>query len=296
MLSIIICSISAERLKQLSDNVNKTIGIEYEIIAIDNTVHKWSIAKAYNEGARKAKFPYLLFVHEDISFLTEGWGPIIEDQLSKPDTGVIGFAGSKLKMSLYSGWFQYLDCAVISMYQQLRNSELKRYDVYNSYMDRTFNEVITLDGLALFVRRDVWENYPFDEEMLTGFHCYDLDFSLQIAAIGKYKNYVCCTPKVLICHFSEGNYNEGWFNDTIRLHRTKWRKLLPICTTDYVPNKKKERIEGEKQFNKFVRFLLRTDSPERWSVLKEFLFYSFSLKHIGHCIPHLYHIFVKKKI
>lgn len=39
----------------------------------------------------------------------------------------------------------------------------------------------------MFVRKDVWAKYPFDEELLTGFHCYDLDFTLQIAADRCYK-------------------------------------------------------------------------------------------------------------
>ena len=51
----------------------------------------------------------------------------------------------------------------------------------------------------------LWAKYPFDEELLTGFHCYDLDFTLQIAADRCYKNYVCCSSEVLIEHSSQGN-------------------------------------------------------------------------------------------
>ena len=65
MLSIIICSISPERLQEISQNIHATIGVEHEIIAIDNREKCWSIARAYNEGARQARYPYLFFVHEE---------------------------------------------------------------------------------------------------------------------------------------------------------------------------------------------------------------------------------------
>ena len=54
MLSIIICSVSPERLEQVTRNIHDTIGVDYEIIAIDNREKQWPIARAYNEGASRA--------------------------------------------------------------------------------------------------------------------------------------------------------------------------------------------------------------------------------------------------
>ena len=48
MVSIIICSVSPHLLKDLQQNIAQTIGVEYEIIAIDNREKHWSIAKVYN--------------------------------------------------------------------------------------------------------------------------------------------------------------------------------------------------------------------------------------------------------
>ena len=59
MLSIVICSVLPERLLQISQNIHDTIGVEYEIIAIDNKEKKWPIARAYNEGACQARYPFL---------------------------------------------------------------------------------------------------------------------------------------------------------------------------------------------------------------------------------------------
>lgn len=287
MLSIIICSISPERMRQLHQNINDTIGVEYELIVIDNRDKKWPIARAYNEGAEKARYPYLFFVHEDVKFHSKNWGQFLEDKLKEPDCGVIGFAGTKVMLKCYSGWLQDYSWMVLFLYQGLKNGKTE-FRVSHSFLGQPFEEVISLDGLGMFVRKEVWSEYPFDEKMLTGFHCYDVDFTLQIAAGKKYKNYVCTSPKVLIEHFSEGNLNHSWYKDTIKMHKQKWDRLLPIKVDGFILDKKQEKKLAERCSNSFLRKILATDYPEKKLVLKEFLAYPFSWKHLGHCISNLY--------
>ena len=69
MLSVIICSIEPEKAEEVKANIDKTSGIPHEFIVIDNREKQWPITKAYNEGAKMAKYPYLLFIHEDVFFL-----------------------------------------------------------------------------------------------------------------------------------------------------------------------------------------------------------------------------------
>ena len=103
MVSIIICSVSPHLLKDLQQNIAQTIGVEYEIIAIDNREKHWPIAKVYNYGAQQAKYPYLFFVHEDIRLLSDKWGELIISKLAEPDCGVVGFVGDKARFSWYYG-------------------------------------------------------------------------------------------------------------------------------------------------------------------------------------------------
>ncbi len=282
MLSIVICSIAPELLKQVCQNIHDTIGVEHEIISIDNRDKKWPIARAYNEGARQAHFPFLFFVHEDVRFHTQNWGQFIEDKLREPDCGVIGFAGSKIKFKAYSGWSQFARWKRALLFQGGEDST--KLEVINVVLERPFEEVVALDGLGLFVPQKVWDKYPFDEEMLTGFHCYDLDFSLQIAATKQYKNYVCCSPKVMVEHFSTGTYSRNWYQETIRMHKLKWNAFLPLKVKDLVISKKMLKRCEERSFNTFMRSLLKTDYPEKKVVLGEFLTYSFSWKHLGHSV------------
>ena len=44
--------------------------------AIDNREKQWPIARAYNEGASRAHYPFLFFVHEDVKFHSVGWGKL----------------------------------------------------------------------------------------------------------------------------------------------------------------------------------------------------------------------------
>lgn len=121
MLSIIICSISPERLQEISQNIHATIGVEHEIIAIDNREKCWSIARAYNEGARQARYPYLFFVHEDVKFHSQDWGTVVAEKLAEPSCGVIGFAGTKIMFDCYSGWMQHRRFACTSYLQKKGN-------------------------------------------------------------------------------------------------------------------------------------------------------------------------------
>ena len=285
MVSIIICSVSPHLLKGLQQNIAQTIGIEYEIIAIDNREQHWPIAKVYNYAAQQAKYPYLFFVHEDIRLLSDKWGKLMISKLAEPDCGVVGFVGDKARFSCCSGWYQYCDMSKISYFYQRIKGGKTLFLVENADLNQPFQEVITLDGLGFFVRKEIWKKYPFDENLLTGFHCYDIDFSLQIAS-ANYKNYVCCSNQMLIEHFSQGNFSDAsWFSTTLRLHE-KWKSLLPMKTSDLnISDKKIRKCEELASYDFFKQILKSScDILLKRKVLKMFLWRPFSWKHLKNSI------------
>ena len=284
MVSIIICSVSPHLLKELQQNIAQTIGIEYEIIAIDNREQHWPIAKVYNYAAQQAKYPYLFFVHEDIRLLSDKWGKLMISKLAEPDCGVVGFVGDKARFSCCSGWYQYCDMSKISYFYQRIKEGKTLFLVENADLNQPFQEVITLDGLGFFVRKEIWKKYPFDENLLTGFHCYDIDFSLQIAS-ANYKNYVCCSNQMLIEHFSQGNFSDAsWFSTTLRLHE-KWKSLLPMKTDLNISDKKIRKCEELASYDFFKQILKSScDILLKRKVLKMFLWRPFSWKHLKNSI------------
>ena len=231
MITFICCSINPRYAEGLRANIENTIGdTPFEFIAFDNREAKLGICEVYNTVAEGSKYNNLCFLHEDVKFLDINWGAAIIHKLNEVDCGVIGFAGSVIKMNFPSGW-HINKRNTRQNYVQDFNDPLKpkRPSTKRTNPDKlNYSEVVTLDGLAMFVPKRVWNTHHFDQEYLPGFHCYDIDFTLTIANAG-YKNYV--TNILLIEHFSNGSFSEGWRTDSLRLH-DKWQHLLPMYASN----------------------------------------------------------------
>ncbi len=210
----------------LAQNISESVGVCHELIAFDNREVCHSMCEVYNHCAKSAKYDYLCFLHEDVRFNTPNWGERIVKKLSEPDCGVIGFVGSIIKQSQPSGWYYSRNTRRHRMVQHRVGRPPKNITINPCGED--FAQVITLDGLCLFVRKDVWAEHPFDEDMLKGFHGYDIDFSLNVAQ--KYKNYVTCTIEAE--HFSSGYLDKQWVEAVMLIHK-KWQNKLPMYTPEW---------------------------------------------------------------
>ena len=58
MISIIICSRHPDISASLRENMEETIGVEFEIVTIDNSHGKYSISSAYNRGVERSLYPF----------------------------------------------------------------------------------------------------------------------------------------------------------------------------------------------------------------------------------------------
>ena len=221
-LSVIICSIDPDKCNGCIDALKRTAGITLDIHVTDNRADARPIAEVYNDSANISGSPYLLFIHEDVIISSHGWGRKLLDKLSEPETGVIGFAGSTLRVPVPGGWDQGGPEYMRASLRHIEHGE-ERTMSFGVVDGETFRQVIAVDGLAMAVRRDVWARHPFDEAMLTGFHCYDIDFSLTISMAG-YRNYAYTFG---IIHFSRGSYEEQWLATTYKMLVEKWSPKLP---------------------------------------------------------------------
>ena len=215
MISVIIFSVDSQRVAELQENIEKTIGFPHEVIVFDNRKEKSGLCAVYNRCAEQAAGEVLLFLHEDILFYSCGWGGILFDKATEQETGVIGFAGSSYKSRTESGWMSL---------RPFVHSHLTEKGVRIGMNDNKddFCEVSVIDGLALAVRKSVWEKIRFDEAVFSGFHGYDLDFSFAVSL--EYRNYVCTS--IELEHFSRGSFNAAWWESCKCFHR-KWADILP---------------------------------------------------------------------
>ncbi len=224
MISIIICSKYAELNKLLRENIDKTVGVEYEIIHIDNSQNRYSIFSAYNMGWEKSKYPYTCFVHEDVLFRTQNWGVKVIKHLQNRDCGFVGVAGGPLLTRVPGSWSDNGGFVSIIQSGQKNKKRVHRPHRFKGIS----REAVLLDGVFLCARKELMQTVSFDEDF-NGFHIYDLDVSIKSHLAG-YTNYVIYD--VLLEHFSRGNRNKHYFENLLQLF-DKWSNELPLYTKSY---------------------------------------------------------------
>ena len=248
MISIVICSKSPVLLEQVSKNIAATIGLPYEIVAIDNTKGEQGICAAYNRGARKSKFDLLCFMHEDILFHTQNWGRVVAELLADPSIGLVGVIGSKYLVDAPAHWWggglELCRRRLIDGYADGRQEH-----VLQNPDSEQVSEVVAVDGVWLCTRRHVWQEHPFDGQTFPYFHFYDIDFSAQV-----FQHYrVVVTYSILIEHFSRGNIDHTWVKSALAFFK-KWRHHLPM-STKRLPVEKARQVK-ERAYQAFASRLL----------------------------------------
>jgi glycosyltransferase involved in cell wall biosynthesis len=227
MISIIICSRKKAISEDLSINIEKTIGCEYELIVIDNSENKYSIFEAYNLGIKRSKGDYWCFIHDDILFHTPDWGFHIQEIFERnSQIGLIGIAGAKIKSIMPSGWWDYSHSSgdmVVNVIHRLTDNNIEKQ--YHGFETNNDVEVVSIDGVFMASRANM--NVSFNEK-LKGFHNYDLNLCIEYKRLN-YK--IIVTNRVLIEHFSVGNIDEVWLKSALNFHKL-YKKSLPLYLDD----------------------------------------------------------------
>ena len=228
MISIIICSRTASISDELTQNIDQTIGIPYELVIIDNSDNLYSIFSAYNEGVKRSKYEVLCFMHDDIIFKTKDWGMKVMNRFNSPKLGAIGVAGSPYYAILPGAWWSggYI-CQSIYGEQEL---------AYQPKQDNAL-PVVVLDGVWFCVRKSLFSMIRFDDTTFSGFHYYDMDISLQIQQNG----YKLLNVYDISIQHSSGKLDTIWLNNALLLQK-KWENNLPIFS-EKLPYFKEVTIE-----------------------------------------------------
>ncbi|MDR2791333.1 MAG: glycosyltransferase family protein [Tannerellaceae bacterium] len=252
MISVVIASVKPELSQALRDNIEQTIGVPHEIWIHDNRHTQWGLCRLYNHYARLSQGRYIAFLHEDIHIYTSDWGRILVDFYgANPQAGVVGFAGSTLKTRTLSGWESTAENSRMCLRQHIGKGHVQQ--ICCNVHGEDYAQVLALDGFAFIVPRDVWQQHPYDEALLSAYNQYEIHFSLQVALT--HSNYVCFTIDVE--HFSCGRFERRWYDDALRLHR-KWSDRLPwaigACTARDI-----RRAEARAAY-----MLARAELKHRW--------------------------------
>ena len=225
MISIIICSRKPDITQSLKDNISETIGVEYELVVIDNSKNQYSIFQAYNKGVDKAHGDILCFMHEDILYHTQNWGEKVVAHFKDDSLGLIGVVGTHFLPDTPSGWYNSMVVSGGCIQRETANDEnsaiekrsLQKMDLSNSI------EAVVVDGMWFCIKKGTFYKIHFDDLTFGGFHCYDLDISMQVLEIGLNVRII---SDVLLEHFSYGSFDLEWLQ-SVELFYNKWMNKLP---------------------------------------------------------------------
>lgn len=242
MISIIIASANPQLLQNVKANIDETIGVPYEVLAFENGDGAKGICDLYNEGIRKAKHDILCFMHEDIKFVTNKWGGLVWDAFQQhTKVGIIGIAGSTFKSIMPIGWPSQ-GSHETERCHLLQSSKYTKKDTFHAYLNpqkEQLSRVVVVDGVWMCVRKKVTEEFLFDSNTFKNFHCYDIDFCLSAGTSFE----IAVIYNVLLHHFSEGNIDRAWMEQSLLLY-DKWEDTLPKST---IPLSKRRIRKIEKQ-------------------------------------------------
>jgi hypothetical protein len=240
MISVVICSINESLAQQVKSNIDKTIGVPWQPIIIDNTNPSRAIAEVYNVGAGMSRFSVICFVHEDISFETPDWGrKLVSHFDDDPGLGMIGVAGSNYKSRTLSGWMTFIEsCDRCNILHVDGAGKITRL-YYDQPPAKSLKNVVTLDGVFLCIRRDILANIHFDETMLKGFHLYDLDISYRVSR--QHRVAVCFDIDII--HYTEGgDFGNNWVDHTLKWHK-RYSDQLPVSIDNQADKNYEYRVK-----------------------------------------------------
>jgi GT2 family glycosyltransferase len=167
-ISVICVYNNREKLDQyLISSVNRQDSL-FELLAIDNTQGRHSsAAEILNETAKKARYDYLMFVHQDVAFIADTWLTDAQRSLRHlRNLGAAGVAGNSRRgrvRRVFRG---------IPPLRAIRKKPRKPFPVQ------------TLDGCLMIVPKEVFQKIAFDEKAVSGWYLYTANYCLDLIRAG----------------------------------------------------------------------------------------------------------------
>lgn len=222
-----------ERFKR---NLTDTAGEEIDIIAIENPSGN-GLTSEYNKilELNEAQGRIVLFVHDDIEVLNNGWATTLKRIFKdNPKYGIVGVAGAA-EFDEGGAWWQY----GLKYGQVLHRSEGKSWlTSFSPYFEHDLEEVCVIDGLFIAIDTERVDTKFDDENFQSQF--YDISFCLDNFIEKKTK--IGVTTKIRIAHNSVGSLKPEWY--------TSRNKMIEIYG-DYLPIKMKKQTKNNgKRHNK----------------------------------------------
>ncbi len=231
MISVVVCSNTDPSNTIHSKHIAASIGCRHEYLRIDNTKSSFGICAAYNLGVKKATGDIIVFVHEDVFFITQNWGiKLLQKFDADSSLGCIGVAGTQYLFRDNPFWVAagrpFIKGKVVHEIPEENRCILTVFSE-----EEVDSEVVAVDGLFFAVKKELFDTIQFDEKTFDKFHFYDLDICMQI----RKTHTIIVTTDILVKHFSGGAFKESWkaYGDAFV---KKYQEQLPVSCTALKPD------------------------------------------------------------
>lgn len=219
-ITIVTCSRFNEFEKEdFIKNVHSTCGVEHDLIFINNSEGK-SLTSIYFENINKCQTDIIVFIHDDIEFMQNGWGlELVKLFENNKEYGIIGIAGCS-DFDNNACWWNSKN-----RYGQVAHKKdgMVWLSEFSPILSTDLEEVCVIDGLFMAIERTrITRNFDTD---FIGFNHYDTSFCLD-----NYLDEECkigVTTNIKVMHNSIGEVKLEWFKNK-ELLINKFGEYLPI--------------------------------------------------------------------
>lgn len=219
-LSFLVCSIDPERLARARDSMaTACAGADWELGAIHDAR---SLAEGWNRALARARGDIVVFCHDDIALLGEGFAGRLHAALATHD--VVGVAGTRRMGGPSWAWSGAPHAFGWVAHVRDGRPLVGAYALAGPCIDG----IESLDGVLLACRREVAESIRFDGDTYDGFHLYDADFCRRARAAGHRLAVRCDLP---LAHWSEGRFGADWVRHARRFLAQAGLPEVPMAPT-----------------------------------------------------------------
>ena len=216
---VIVSTHEMSEKKEFLENVSSSVNFSTKIMYIVNK-GGLGLTKIYKEALSKAETSIVVFMHDDIEFLRNGWGEEIYRLFQEhQDYGIIGVAGSA-EFDSNAAWWNYKKIYGQVLHRKDGRSWLTSF---SPLLKKDLEEVCVIDGLFMAVQKERISQV-FDDN-IDGFDFYYFDFCLSNFIDGKTK--IGVTTNIRIAHNSIGELSENWFHNKEKINN-KFGKKYPL--------------------------------------------------------------------